>query len=62
MSTLITGATGAVGRAFVHALRKRGERTKVLIRNPDKASQFSDEEVIVGNLFDREVLKKALVK
>lgn len=59
--TLITCGSGAVGWAFARALRDKGHSVRVLIRNPIKRSLFAPGvEVVVGDLFDREALRRAL--
>jgi uncharacterized protein YbjT (DUF2867 family) len=46
---LITGATGAVGRPLVAALRERGTPVRALTRDPARAGLPSDVEVVAGD-------------
>ncbi|CAM5676988.1 hypothetical protein SAVIM338S_07207 [Streptomyces avidinii] len=64
MLTLVTGATGQVGRRFVPRLLQGtvpGERDRVLVRDGARAERFAElgAEVVVGDLRDTEVLGKA---
>ena len=59
--TLVTGGSGFVGRAVVVELLARGRAVRVLARNPQhKALKGLDVEVALGNLRDRQSLKRAL--
>ncbi|MGW0285634.1 NAD-dependent epimerase/dehydratase family protein [Streptomyces sp. NPDC003236] len=65
MLTLITGATGQVGRGLVPRLLGRSrpdERIRVLVRDETRAAHLADRgaEVVVGDLRDADVLGKAL--
>ncbi|MFF2204260.1 NAD-dependent epimerase/dehydratase family protein [Streptomyces sp. NPDC058145] len=65
MLTLITGATGQVGRGFVPRLLAQSrpdERIRVLVRDETRAADLADlgAEVVVGDLRDTDVLGKAL--
>ncbi|MFE3632869.1 NAD(P)-dependent oxidoreductase [Streptomyces cellostaticus] len=65
MLTLITGATGQVGRGFVPRLLAQSrpdERIRVLVRDESRAADLADRgaEVVVGDLRDTDVLGKAL--
>ncbi|MGQ4416560.1 NAD-dependent epimerase/dehydratase family protein [Streptomyces sp. SAS_269] len=65
MLTLITGATGQVGRGFVPRLLAQSrpdERIRVLVRDETRAADLADRgaEVVVGDLRDTDVLGKAL--
>ncbi len=61
MKTLVTGATGFVGRHLVEALRNRDHSVRILIRNPQKAGDFSAEvETVTGDICDRAALEKAV--
>jgi hypothetical protein len=42
---LVVGATGGVGKRVVDELRKRGYRTRALVRNLEKAKQLLSSEV-----------------
>lgn len=46
---LITGATGAVGRPLVAALREREAPVRVLTRDPARVDFPSEVEVVVGD-------------
>lgn len=64
MLTLVTGATGQVGRRFVPRLLKaapRGDRVRVLVRDAARGERFAElgAEVVVGDLRDAETLGKA---
>ncbi|MFF3633747.1 NAD-dependent epimerase/dehydratase family protein [Streptomyces sp. NPDC101169] len=65
MLTLITGATGQVGRGFVPRLLAQSrpdERIRVLVRDESRAADLADRgaEIVVGDLRDTDVLGKAL--
>ena len=52
--TLITGATGFIGRHCVRALLKTNTRLRILCRNPDKARRIfgAEVETVVGDLLN----------
>ncbi|GAB2752072.1 NAD-dependent epimerase/dehydratase family protein [Streptomyces bullii] len=65
MLTLVTGATGQVGRRFVPRLlarRRPGEQVRVLVRDAARAEHFAERgaEVVVGDLRDADALGKAV--
>ncbi|MGC0332101.1 nucleoside-diphosphate-sugar epimerase [Streptomyces sp. SAI-170] len=65
MLTLVTGATGQVGRRFVPRLlaqARPGEKVRVLVRDASRADAFADlgAEVVLGDLRDEEALGKAV--
>lgn len=65
MLTLVTGATGEVGRRFVPRLLAQahpGDHVRVLVRDETKASGPAGlgAQVVVGDLRDSETLGKAL--
>jgi nucleoside-diphosphate-sugar epimerase len=61
MSTLITGATGFIGRHLTARLLNDGVRVRVLTRNRDKLPpEWADRvEVVMGSLLDPEALREA---
>uniref|UniRef100_A0ACD5Z8C4 Uncharacterized protein n=1 Tax=Avena sativa TaxID=4498 RepID=A0ACD5Z8C4_AVESA len=50
--TLVTGATGGVGRRVVDVLRKKGLPVRVLVRNEEKARKMlgPDVDLIIGDV------------
>jgi nucleoside-diphosphate-sugar epimerase len=65
MLTLVTGATGQVGRRFVPRLlaqARPGEKVRVLVRDAARAERFAElgAEVVTGDLRDAEALGKAV--
>ncbi len=65
MLTLVTGATGQVGRRFVPRLlaqRRPGEQVRVLVRDAARGEAFAalGAQVVVGDLRDEEALGKAV--
>ncbi|MFJ9614975.1 NAD-dependent epimerase/dehydratase family protein [Streptomyces noursei] len=64
MLTLVTGATGQVGRRFVPRLLQgavTGDEVRVLVRDAARGEHFAElgAQVLVGDLRDVEVLGKA---
>jgi nucleoside-diphosphate-sugar epimerase len=64
MLTLVTGATGQVGRRFVPRLLQSaapGDEVRVLVRDAARAERFAElgAQVVVGDLRDTEALGKA---
>ncbi|NEB75621.1 NAD(P)-dependent oxidoreductase [Streptomyces sp. SID14478] len=64
MLTLVTGATGQVGRRFVPRLlqdAQAGDEVRVLVRDAARGERFAalGAQVLVGDLRDAEVLGKA---
>jgi uncharacterized protein YbjT (DUF2867 family) len=59
---LVTGATGQQGGAVAKALLAKGQRVRVLTRNPDKAVQLAKAgaEVVKGDLTESSDLLSAL--
>jgi uncharacterized protein YbjT (DUF2867 family) len=57
---VITGATGNTGKPLTLALLKAGKKVRVIGRSKDKLKELADKgaEVVVGDLNDRELLKK----
>jgi nucleoside-diphosphate-sugar epimerase len=65
MLTLVTGATGQVGRGFVPRLLAQArpdDTVRVLVRDEARAAALAERgaEVVVGDLRDTDVLGKAL--
>jgi nucleoside-diphosphate-sugar epimerase len=58
ITTLVTGATGRIGRHLVNALISKGEKVRVLIR--DRMTEFENVETFYGDLIDKEAVKKAV--
>ncbi|KAJ3692111.1 hypothetical protein LUZ60_012461 [Juncus effusus] len=56
--TLVTGATGGVGRRVVDLLRNKGAPVRILVRNEEKArSMFGpDIDLIIGDVTKKETL------
>jgi len=58
---LVTGATGKVGTELVRQLSERGERVRVLTRDPAKVSHLGpDVEIAVGDLDQKDTLVGAV--
>jgi uncharacterized protein YbjT (DUF2867 family) len=62
MTVLVTGATGNVGARVVRALGERGEPTRALVRDPDKAGRLlgGGVDLAVGDFADEASLRLAL--
>lgn len=65
MLTLVTGATGEVGRRFVPRLLRRaapGDTVRVIVRHEERGAPLAalGAEVVVGDLRDPEDVRKAL--
>jgi len=60
---LVTGATGATGRATVHELRSRGLKVRALVHKIDSRSEHLSKlgaEVVEGDLLDFLSVRSAL--
>ena len=59
---LVTGATGQQGGAVAKALLEKGQKIRVMTRNPEKAAALAKAgaEVVKGDLTDRADLQSAL--
>src|SRR5262245_21853141 len=59
---LVTGATGQQGGAVAHRLLQKGNKVRILTRNPEKAGKLSEAgvEVVKGDLTDPSSLESAL--
>ena len=61
MIILVTGATGHLGNNLVRELKNKGEKVRVLVRQPENRElQGLDIETVIGDLSDRESLSKAV--
>jgi uncharacterized protein YbjT (DUF2867 family) len=60
MTTVVTGATGHVGRLVVEQLVRAGERVRAMTRNPDTARFPDGVEVVRGDLQQPRTLTAAL--
>jgi dihydroflavonol-4-reductase len=56
---LVTGATGFVGWHVARLLKERGDRVRVLVRDPGRLHEL-EAEVVTGDLRDRSSLEKAV--
>ena len=61
-SILVTGATGQIGAALAHALLRRGDRVRCLVRDPDRARRIlgTGFELAAGDLGDAAALAAAV--
>ncbi|MEU6394887.1 NAD(P)-dependent oxidoreductase [Streptomyces sp. NPDC046939] len=64
MLTLVTGATGQVGKRFVPRLLQSaapGDEVRVMVRDASRAERFAElgAQVVIGDLRDTEALGKA---
>ena len=62
MKILVTGATGFVGHAVVHALRARGHDVRALVRDFDRTRRLEswDVELVTGDVTDAASLAGAV--
>jgi nucleoside-diphosphate-sugar epimerase len=58
MKILVAGATGAIGRPLLKALRAQGHEVLALTRNP--AARVPDAQPVVADVLDREALLRAV--
>ncbi|MBI4365241.1 MAG: NAD-dependent epimerase/dehydratase family protein [Deltaproteobacteria bacterium] len=58
-TALVTCASGCVGRAFLRILRERGVSVRAWIRDTAKAPSLGDAEVVIGDLFDPAICRRA---
>jgi NADH dehydrogenase len=56
---LVAGGTGTTGTHLVRLLRARGENVRVLTRKPSRASHLEGVEVVVGDVRDADVVRRA---
>ncbi len=61
MKVLVTGGTGFVGPAIVHALRAEGRNVRALVRRPERASHLASlgVELATGDVTDADSVKAA---
>jgi uncharacterized protein YbjT (DUF2867 family) len=62
MTVLVTGGTGFVGPAIVHALRARGREVRALVRRPERGARIAafGAELATGDVTDPDSLRAAL--
>ena len=61
-TVLVTGATGRIGRVLIRKLLLRGYTVKALVRREDDIEKLPTAvQVIVGDVGDKDVIKKAMV-
>jgi nucleoside-diphosphate-sugar epimerase len=64
MTTLITGATGFIGRRVVHELVNRGEHVRVFCRDKSRLDRSLEGsplvEVMIGDMRERDSVKRAV--
>ena len=62
MKTLVTAATGTVGRHVVRALGERGVAARAFVRDREHAARLlgGDVELAVGDFSDRDSIERAL--
>ena len=58
-TVLVTGATGRVGRHVVAGLRAAGVTVRALVRTPDLAGLPPDVELVRGDLYDEDAVRRA---
>ncbi|MEV5967792.1 NAD(P)H-binding protein [Kribbella sp. NPDC051952] len=58
-TVLVTGATGRVGRHVVAGLRAAGVTVRALVRTPNLAGPPPDVELIQGDLYDVDAVRRA---
>lgn len=59
-TVLVTGATGFIGWHVARKLIEKGQRVRVLARDPSKLRDLADVEVVAGDLRDRASLDRAV--
>jgi uncharacterized protein YbjT (DUF2867 family) len=62
MTVLVTGGTGFVGPAIVHALRAHGRGVRALVRRPERGARIAayGAELATGDVTDPDSLRAAL--
>ena len=56
---LVTGATGKIGSSIAKHLERLGKELRLLVRNPNKLSDFPEAEKVTGDYGDVESLDRA---
>ena len=59
-TVLVTGATGFIGWHVARKLIEKGQRVRVLARDPSKLRDLADVEIVAGDLRDRASLDRAV--
>ncbi|HZZ73268.1 MAG TPA: NAD-dependent epimerase/dehydratase family protein [Pirellulales bacterium] len=59
MLSLVTGASGFLGRYVVEQLVARGDRVRAFVRRPDARLQKLGVEIVLGDLIDRQKVEAA---
>ncbi|ULU24028.1 NAD-dependent epimerase/dehydratase family protein [Dyella terrae] len=60
VDALVTGASGFLGRTLVNALRRKGQRVRVLVRRPDPRLAGIAQQVVLGDLGDPRIVDHAV--
>lgn len=60
VDVLVTGASGFLGRSLLSALRRNGQRVRVLVRRPDPRLVSLAEQIVVGDLGDPRIVEHAV--
>jgi predicted dehydrogenase/nucleoside-diphosphate-sugar epimerase len=60
VDALVTGASGFLGRALLAALRRSGQRVRVLVRRADPRLANLAEQVVIGDLGDPGIVDHAV--
>lgn len=60
VDALVTGASGFLGRTLLQALRRNGQRVRVLVRRADPRIAALAEQVVVGDLGDPRIVEHAV--
>lgn len=58
-NTLVTGATGRVGRHVVAGLQAAGVHVRALVRTPEAADLPPDVELVQGDIYDPSAVRRA---
>jgi dihydroflavonol-4-reductase len=58
---LLTGGTGFLGQYILQSLLHKGEKVRMLVRNPDKVKPIAGVELVEGDVLDVVALEKAFV-